>query len=664
MLLLALLAAASATAAAPTVAELIETSDLTTLRVAPDGRQVAFRIERADIASDDYRLDWYVADLRGGNVRRVGGGGEPIFAGPGPLDREEMVWSPDSRFIHYRALIDGGIGVWRAAADGSGSRQIVSGEADVERIAATPDGEGLVYVTGPTRDAVDRAERKERDEGVLVDASIDIAQPLFRGGSVNGRPASQRLIGRWYARAGLLWREPRIETRLDLRTLQTSVERRIDPDAPAPLTVSLDQRRTATSASGDVAMLVLTSGTTTLEAGRRGSASTLRCTAPLCSTGRIGAFLWRPGLDQILFTTRDHHFRQTLAAWDVGSNRVRRIAGGEGLLAGLRDWTEPCAVTRATAVCVAAAATSPPRLVAIDLDTGRSITLFDPNAALRARAMPLVEQLRWPLADGRTASATLLLPARSPRRAPLYVNYYSCPGFLRAGEGEDYPFAPLVEAGFVVACMNMVRFQDASNGVGRYRDALEAVRGLVERLERRGLIDPQKVGMGGFSAGSEATTWVLMNSDLLSAAGVASSQYTPSAYWFNAMRGSSIPADLRRVHDLGAPDETPERWRLISPALNVDRIRAPLLMQLPEEEARHQMEYYSRLSNTATPVELHAYPGAAHIKMAPRQRFAVGLRNVDWFRYWLQDHVDPDPSKAAQYRRWDRLRARSGSARK
>jgi dipeptidyl aminopeptidase/acylaminoacyl peptidase len=433
--------------------------------------------------------------------------------------------------------------------------------------------------------------------------------------------------------------------RLDLRTLQTSVERRIDPDAPAPLTVSLDQRRTATSASGDVAMLVLTSGTTTLEAGRRGSASTLRCTAPLCSTGRIGAFLWRPGLDQILFTTRDDHFLQTLAAWDVGSNRVRRIAGGEGLLAGSRDWTEPCAVTRTTAVCVAAAATSPPRLVAIDLDTGRSITLFDPNAALRARAMPLVEQLRWTLADGRTASATLLLPARSPRRAPLYVNYYSCPGFLRAGEGEDYPFAPLVEAGFVVACMNMVRFQDASNGVGRYRDALEAVRGLVERLERAGLIDPQKVGMGGFSAGSEATTWVLMNSDLLSAAGVASSQYTPSAYWFNAMRGSSIPADLRRVHDLGAPDETPSAGAdFAGSERGLDR--APLLMQLPEEEARHQMEYYSRLSNTATPVELHAYPGAAHIKMAPRQRFAVGLRNVDWFRYWLQDHLDPDPSKA------------------
>jgi dipeptidyl aminopeptidase/acylaminoacyl peptidase len=405
-------------------------------------------------------------------------------------------------------------------------------------------------------------------------------------------------------------------------------------------------------------MLALTTGMTSLEVARRG-AGTLRCRAPLCSAGRIGAVQWRPGQEEILFTTRDTHFRQTLAAWDVRVNRVRRITGGRGLLAGSRDWSEPCALSRTTAVCVAAAATSPPRLVAIDLDTGRSTVLFDPNPTLRARAMPAVEQLSWALADGRTASATLLVPAGTPRRAPLFVNYYFCPGFLRGGEGEDYPFAPLVEAGFVVACMNMVRFQDAANGVGRYRDALEAVQGLVGRLHARGLIDQQRIGMGGFSAGSEATTWVLMNSDLLAAAGVASSQYTPSAYWFNAMRGSSIPADLRRVHALGSPDETPARWRLISPALNVEKIRAPLLMQLPEQEARHQMEYYTRLSNTATPVELHAFPGAAHIKMAPRQRFAVGMRNVDWFRYWLQGHVDSEPSKAAQYRRWAALRARS-----
>jgi hypothetical protein len=40
----------------------------------------------------------------------------------------------------------------------------------------------------------------------------------------------------------------------------------------------------------------------------------------------------------------------------------------------------------------------------------------------------------------------------------------------------------------------------------------------------------------------------------------------------------------------------------------------------------------------------------------PRHRLAVFERNLDWFRYWLQGARDPDPAKADQYARWDRMR--------
>ncbi len=184
------------------------------------------------------------------------------------------------------------------------------------------------------------------------------------------------------------------------------------------------------------------------------------------------------------------------------------------------------------------------------------------------------------------------------------------------------------------------------------------MQGLVELLDKQGLMNRSRIGMGGFSVGSAAITWALMNSDLLAAAGVASSRYAPSNCWLDAMRGSTIPGSLQNVHEFGAPYKTPKRWRLISPALNVERIRAPLLMQLPEQEVRHQMEFFSHLSNTATPVELYAYYGAAHIKMQPRQRLGANRRNVDWLLFWLQDHVDAEPATAAQYRRWDALRQR------
>jgi hypothetical protein len=45
------------------------------------------------------------------------------------------------------------------------------------------------------------------------------------------------------------------------------------------------------------------------------------------------------------------------------------------------------------------------------------------------------------------------------------------------------------------------------------------------------------------------------------------------------------------------------------------------------------------------------------LKVEPRHRLAVYERNLDWFRYWLQNYRDPDKAKAAQYDRWDKLKA-------
>jgi hypothetical protein len=30
--------------------------------------------------------------------------------------------------------------------------------------------------------------------------------------------------------------------------------------------------------------------------------------------------------------------------------------------------------------------------------------------------------------------------------------------------------------------------------------------------------------------------------------------------------------------------------------------------------------------------------------------------NVDWYDFWLNDHADPDPTKAEQYARWENLK--------
>jgi dipeptidyl aminopeptidase/acylaminoacyl peptidase len=368
---------------------------------------------------------------------------------------------------------------------------------------------------------------------------------------------------------------------------------------------------------------------------------------------------WRPGTGEVLLTVEDRHHRQSLHLWNPATGRARLIVASEGFLSGGHDGQLPCAVTRAVALCVAASAISPPRLERIDLETGAETILYDPNAALRAVRMPRVERLAWTTPEGDRFTGILLLPAGvGTGRLPLFINYYLCGGFLSGGVGEELPLLPLAASGMAVACINLPPANGVEDFLGRYPQGLRAVRTLVEALGRRGVIDPAKVGMAGLSFGSEVTMWTLFNSNLLAAAAIASSQIEPTYYWFNSVRGRSQPDVLRRFWELGAPDETPEAWRRRTAAANVASIRAPLLMQLPEQEARNVIELYARLSRSPTPTELYVFPDAAHIKVQPRQRLAAHERYLDWFRFWLQGFVDPDPAKADQYRRWIELRAR------
>src|SRR3546814_14284777 len=101
------------------------------------------------------------------------------------------------------------------------------------------------------------------------------------------------------------------------------------------------------------------------------------------------------------------------------------------------------------------------------------------------------------------------------------------------------------------------------------------------------LADPGRVGMGGLSFGSEVAMWAATHSKLLKAVSIASVQAEPAYYWFNAGIGRDFfRQNLEKVWGLGPPDTDLADWRRRSPSLQVDRIDAPVLMQLPEPEDR------------------------------------------------------------------------------
>ena len=67
-------------------------------------------------------------------------------------------------------------------------------------------------------------------------------------------------------------------------------------------------------------------------------------------------------------------------------------------------------------------------------------------------------------------------------------------------------------------------------------------------------------------------------------------------------------------------------------------------------------EAYASLRYLEKPVDLIVINSEEHVLTNPRARLASQGGTVDWFRFWLKEEIDPEPSKAAQYARWRKLR--------
>jgi dipeptidyl aminopeptidase/acylaminoacyl peptidase len=384
------------------------------------------------------------------------------------------------------------------------------------------------------------------------------------------------------------------------------------------------------------------------------------CVAELCRHKNIGDIEWRPGSDEVLFTATDYDKgrAQSIYGWNVVTGAVRPIVISNGLVSGSqRYWDIPCALSADTLVCVGAEADRPPRLEAIDVESGHRRILFEPNSGLAAdiAATAPARLLRWKDEQGREFTGQLF-EARGASVAqppPLFVTFYDCDGFLRGGLGDEWPLATLAEHGISALCINAIPgFR--IDFVARHDQGRAAVESVVKFLSAEGRIDRTRVGMGGLSYGSEVTLWTLAHSDVVRAASVSSIATTPTYYLFNSLR-AAFRSNLRKLWQLGAPEETPERWREISPQYHLDKIRAPILFQMPEQEYRMALDYAIPLMRRHQ-ADTYVFPDEAHIKFQPRHKLAVYERNVDWFRFWLQGYEDPAPDKAGQYRIWREMK--------
>lgn len=409
--------------------------------------------------------------------------------------------------------------------------------------------------------------------------------------------------------------------------------------------------------------------------------------------GKLGSFAWSPDGERIAYVAaadvNDPHAGM-LYIVDVRTAEVRPLTHGlQGMVqqvattgsgflvlesigvktrlrhltgSGEAEWRFAPESTRLAISGVAAAgsriafaASSPEHpdeifLPEVDTVPRDAVRLTDSNPELQGVALGEQTVERFRARDGLPIEGLLIKPLgfQADRRHPLvivvhggpeahhsdgWLTSYSQWGQLLAARGyvSWYPNYRASTGYGVEFCK-----QDHGDPMGReFDDHLDA----IDHFAARGMIDPERVGIGGGSYGGYTAAWAATRHSARFAAAVS---FVPFVDIRTKWLTSDIPWEFYYVH-------YQQKWPWQQPGLLADRspltwaehCDTPLLLLGGTDDTRVHpsqplMLYRAVKFATDTPVRLVQYPGEGHGNRTNVYRYDYALRSLRWFDWYLQ----------------------------
>ncbi len=644
----------------------ITSLDLLTLRdvhgvsISPDGKRVAVIIGQAVSQTNSYRTSLLIIDTKPGSLpRSLGTAGEPHWDVINQWISEAPQWSPDSRYITYRARMVPGesMQVWKWTLKPEPPVQLTHVSGNVAQYRWMRDGSGLVLTVQPKHSPTEVREIEQH--GVFYDGSFPVWnrqslvdavlewKPLkeqtwlysfARQKEHRATPEEVRTFGPWQSD---LKNEKVLTRPQDLDETHHILDAKISPDRSH---VAYRYFRDAPAESQQISYVLY------VKPVRGGTP--LRLT-PL--TGYVEEYWWSPDSKRIYYTMAAEGGHSPEFA-------VASITGGPArTLIQTRDYLDQFSMddNERYAACTHQNNTTPPQIGLIDLESGTVRLLLDLNPEFRNIRLSPVRRMEGTNRFGESWFGQLVMPLQYEpgKRYPLIITTYrSGDYFLRGASGDESPIQLYAANGFAVLSLDVGPIKDPSDFEGfrlLWASPVASMEQAVAQLAASGLIDPERVGATGYSYGETILGFALSHTHLLHAAsGVAS--YDPFFYY---LTDDGFRAMFKKW-GLGNWLEESSRkdWSEVSLVLQADRVHVPILNQAGDFEGLGDVPLYVALKDFDKPEELYLYPNELHHKNQPKHRLEIYERDLDWFRFWLKNEEDTVPSKLQQYERWNKLR--------
>jgi len=393
----------------------------------------------------------------------------------------------------------------------------------------------------------------------------------------------------------------------------------------------------------------------------------LEAIGPKGVLSRVSQVSWlKPGTELLI----QHEIDGKAAASSVytlkGERWVGRMAASEEVPS---PPSPPPSLGHGLSVTLRQGANEPPMVVA-SLGS-RELPLTRPDPALADVAWGRSQTFEWRTATGQTQSGGLLLPENRVGRVPLVIQAYTYNPMQFSPDGpfrHTYAAQSLRARGMAVLNMRIPTMDrpPESQTLRELTEFADRVNSATEALTKSGIVDPDRVGLIGFSRAGFNIHYFITHPGSSPAAAAVIDDSFPGTYSYY-LTSEAIYGSMRRSFEgmYGGSFWTQKQdWLAREPSFNADRVETPALFMV---HGQHQISFAAETigaySLNRRPAEYLVFPDAAHSLHMPRQRLASIETTTDWMAFWLQGYEDPDRSKAEQYARWHVLREQNAERR-
>ena len=631
-------------------ADLFRVREVSDPQVSPDGGWVAYTVTTADTSEDKRVSAVWMTSWDGTRTVRL----TTSKAG-----EHAPRWSPDGRFLAFLSNRDDEhTQLWLLDRLGGEGAKLTAFPGDVEDYVWAPDGKRLALVVAdgdtakgktPRPIVIDRFQFKEDEVGYLgrerhhlylVDVDTRRATVLTPGDY-------NELLPAWSpdgtALAVVSKRRPDFDrdNNWDLyvmdavpgaapRQLTTFPGPDNDPDTESRPAWSPDGRFIAYLQGGPLKLVYYAVQKLAVVPAAGGAPRVL--TAALDRS--VAKPAWTADGSAILFLLEDDR-AVALAQVPAAGGAVTRLVSGPRVVEAFA--TGPGGKIAA----LVANPHAPAEVFALDGGALRPLSRQN-DAWLAGVTLGAVEPIAFPSRDGTEVHGLLVTPPdyRPGTRYPTLLRIHGGP-VSQFDYGFDFQLQLFAARGYAVVAAN----PRGSSGRGeRYATAIYAAWGekdaqdvlaAVDYAVARGVADPARLGVGGWSYGGMLTNYVIAQDRRFKAA-------VSGASISNILAGYGTDQYVREYEaELGPPWRNTATWlRLSFPFLHADRIVTPTLFLCGDKDFNvpllNSEQMYQALRSLGVPTELVIYPGQSHAITRPSFARDRLERYLEWYDRYLK----------------------------